>query len=322
MNQMIPSFVFRRRSWTSIKPWMQVLIVVGLLVVLPGLLCEVANTMLSDEMSDALAVPAYSLQEFFFQAVPEDVTEEEFAALIEEGNARSEAFLSAFAGFYLNGPGRILLILGAVDLLLKPIFLAPLYGALLDALRKKELTIASCLRYLRLGLKSLLLALWTALRIYAWMLPGMAVMMLGVFVPALYELTMLVGFVGATVLGLRATLHYILAPVVLVDRPELSLNACIRESWQVMRTRKMEYFMLHISFVGWQLLISLIGMLAGNPVMTAIALTLRMMGDLLLTIYMKGAVVAFWDAYGVRHETPDAAVQAAMEEADPDDELN
>lgn len=322
MNQMIPSFVFRRRSWAAIKPWMQVLIVIGLLVVLPGLLSEVASTMLNDEMSDAILGPANALLEFFSQEVPESMTDEARNAMIAEGNARSEAFLSACAAFFLEGAGRILLILGAVDLLLTPVFLAPLYGALLDAHRKKELTIPGCLKYLRLGLKSLLLTLWMTLRAYAWMLPGMAVMMVGMFIPALSSLMMTVGFAATMVLGIRAMLHYILAPVVLVDRPELSLNGCIRESWQVMRTRKMEYFMLRISFIGWQLLLSLINMLAVNVVMMAIVLTLTMMGNLLLTIYMNGAVVAFWDAYGVQHERRDAQMEASCPGDMPGDDLN
>ncbi|MBQ2952949.1 MAG: hypothetical protein IJE07_05275 [Clostridia bacterium] len=321
MNQTIPSFVFKRRAWTAIRPWMQVLIVAGLLVVLPGLLCQVADTLLSDEMSDAIGGPAYALLDFFSQEIPEDTTEQELYAMAEEANTLSMTFLNACVGFY-TGAGKILVILGAVDLLLTPVFLAPLYGALLEALRKKELNFAVCLRYLKLSLKSLLLFLWMTLRVGVWMLPGMAVMMLGVFVPVVYELLVLAGFAGSMVLGVRAMLHYILAPVVLVDQPQLSLNGCIRQSWQVMRTRKMEYFMLRISFVGWQLLISLIGSIAVNAVMTAIALTLTMMGNLLLTIYMNGAVVAFWDAYGVKKETPADAIREMLGGSAPEDDLN
>lgn len=319
MNQRIPSFVFRHRAWAVIKPWLQVLIVVGLLVVLPGLLSEAAGILLNDDMQTALTGPMNDYLEFMTQELPPDVDE---AQLIEQANALSEAFLQAVNDFFLYGPGRIILILGAVDLLLTPVFLAPLYGALLDAQRKKELTLGGCMQYLKLGLKSLLLMVWMSLRAWVWMLPGMAAMIASLFLPAVSSLLMLGGFAASTVLGLRAMLHYILAPIVLVDKPELSLNGCIRESYRVMRNRKMEYFMLRISFIGWQLLLYLIGTIAVNQVMTAIALTLTMMGSLLLTIYINGASVVFWDAYGVPRVSGEAGAADAMRTEEPGDDLN
>ncbi len=282
---------------------------------------DTAGNLLSDDMLKALEGPAMDVMEFYQQPIEESATEEDLLALLLELNTRSEAFMQAVSDFFRE-KGWILLLTAGLEMLLTPVFMAPLYGALLDAYRKKTLTIPGCLGYLRLGPKSLLLAVWMMLRVYAWMLPGMALAVVAAFIPALSSLLMMVGIVASVVLVIRALLHYGLAPIVLVDRPELSVNACIRESWQVMRTRKMEYFMLRISFVLWLLLVDLLMMLAVNPVMMAICLALTMMANLLLTIYINGSVVVFWDTHGVKRETNGMSAEMESHPDVPGDDLN
>lgn len=319
---MIPSFVFKRRAWTAIKPWMQVLVIIGLLAVLPGLINEVATIMLNDEMTAALQGPALDVMEFTMQPLPETMSDGEMDALLAESEAVSKAFIDAGVAF-LKDKGWILLLTAGVELLLAPVFMAPLYGALLDVQRKKEISVPGALRYLRRGPKLLLLILWMALRVVAWSLPGMVLMIAAMFVPAAVgNVLMWAGCAALVALGLRAMLHYVLAPIVLMDKPELSLNGCIRASWSVMRTRKMEYFMLRVSFVGWHLLISVISMLAVNPVMMAIVLTVTMMANLLLTIYVNGTVVVFWDAYGVQLQKKADPTELERDPDHPGEDLN
>ena len=178
-------------------------------------------------------------------------------------------------------------------------------NGVLGYLRGKPLTHACIGSMLPHAGKIIGLYLWTMLWLFIWMLPGMAAMVAGSFLPGIGQVLVFAGFTASMVLCIRAGLHYALAPIALMDRPDLSVNGCIRASWQVMHTRKLEYFMLRISFVGWQLLVSLISMLAGNTVMTVISLTLTMAANMLLTLYVNGSVVAFWDAYGVQHEHAD-----------------
>lgn len=301
MNQMIPSFVFKRRAWMAIKPWMQVLVVIGLLVVLPGLANQVVVLLTKAAPEGYILEPAQELLTYASQPLPAEMTPEQEAEILQGAEEHMTAFVGA-AERFLSEKGGVYFGMMAVEMILTPVFLAPLYGSLLDALRKKELTLAGALGHLRQGPKMLLLQIWTALRVFVWMLPGTVVMFAGAFVPLAGTLLTWVGFIAGTVMGVRAALHYILAPVVLMDKPGESLNGCIRESWQIMRTRKMEYFMLQVSFVGWRLLLGLLEMLAVNPVTYIIVLTLTMMGSMLLTLYINGAVTAFWDAYGVRKE--------------------
>lgn len=319
---MIPSFVFKHRAWTAIKPWLQVLVIIGLLAVLPGLINEVATIMLNDETTAALQGPAMDVLEFTLQPMPETMTAEEEAALLAEADALSATFIEAGKAF-LRDKGWILILTAGVELLLAPVFMAPLYGALLDVQRKKEISVPGALRYLARGPKMLLLILWMALRVVAWSLPGMALMIAAMFLPAgVGTAVMWVGCTVCVVLFVRAMLHYVLAPIVMMDKPELSLNGCIRASWEVMRTRKMEYFMLRVSFVGWHLLIQIISMLAVNPVMLAIVLTVTMMANLLLTIYVNGTVVVFWDAYGVQLQKKASADELDRTHDHPGEDLN
>lgn len=319
---MIPSFIFKRRAWTAIKPWMQVLVIIGLLAVLPGLINEVATIMLNDETTAALQNPAMDVLEFTLQPIPETLTAEERDALLAESEAVSMAFIEAGTAF-LKDKGWILLLTAGVELLLGPVFMAPLYGALLDVQRKKEISVPGALRYLIRGPKMLLLILWMALRVTAWSLPGMVLTFAAMFLPTgVGTVVMWLGCAACVALSVRAMLHYVLAPVVLMDKPELSMNGCIRASWNVMRTRKMEYFMLRVSFVGWHLLIQIITMLAVNPVMMAIVLTVTMMANLLLTIYVNGTVVVFWDAYGVQLQKKADPTELERDPDRPGEDLN
>ena len=204
---------------------------------------------------------------------------------------------------WLQEKGALFFGLLAMELLLTPVLMVPLYGALLDALRGQSVSIGGSLGKLRVGPKALVLFLWMMLRIYAWMLPGMAVMVIGVLLPQTMTLMLLLGSGVMLVLGFRAALHYILAPIVLVDQPSLSLNGCIRRSWEAMRTRKMEYFCLRISFVGWMLLSSLVTTMALGLLGSVLGMAVSMLGELLLSVYVNAAVVAFYDAYVVRRET-------------------
>lgn len=321
MNQMIPSFVFRRRAWKAIKPLLQVLIIIGLLAVLPGYVEQAVVSLTDASPNEYLEGPSADIMDFVMQEVPEDLSAQKQAELLEEGNALLEAYMAATDAF-LQEKGAIYFSMVAMGTLLTPIMMAPLYSCLLDALRGKPLTLPAALGKFRYGLRALLLYLWMTLRIWVWTLPGMAVMLAGMLIPMGGLTLMFVGMVIALVLGVRAGLHYSLAPIALVDNPGVSLNGCIRISWQVMRTRKMEYFMLLISFAIWHLLITMLTFLQVSVVMVAISLTLKMMAEMLLTVYISGAEAAFYEAYAVKGETHcDVQAEFARDEENPSDDL-
>jgi len=319
MNQMIPSFVFRHRAWKAIKPVLQVLIVIGLLVVLPGYVEQVVVTTTDASPGRYLDGPSADVMEFARQEVPEDITLAEQAELLKEGYALLDAYIAATETF-MQEKGAIYFGMMAMSMLLTPVMMAPLYSCLLDALRGKALTLPVALGKFRYSPKSLLLYLWMALRVWVWTLPGVALMLAGMLIPTMGLMPMFAGMVLSLVLGVRAMLHYILAPIALVDNPGLSLNGCIRISWQVMRNRKMEYFMLRISFAIWYLLISLLGLMRVSVVLVAVSLTLTMMAEMLLTVYVSCTEVAFYESYAVKGETHcDINKEFARDDEDSDD---
>lgn len=266
---------------------------------LPGLINTTATLLTKADPYEYIAGPLENLTELSEEIDPE-------AELLTPSQTSRMArglqeYLEAFE-LWLQEKGAIFFGLLGMELLLTPVLMVPLYGALLDALRGRSVSIGGSLGKLRVGPKALVLFLWMMLRIYAWMLPGMAVMVIGVLLPQTMTLMLLLGSGVTLVLGFRAALHYILAPIVMVDDPALSLNGCIRRSWEAMRTRKMEYFCLRISFVGWMLLSSLVTTMALGLLGSVLGMAVSMLGELLLSVYVNAAVVAFYDAYVVRHE--------------------
>lgn len=57
--------------------------------------------------------------------------------------------------------------------------------------------------------------------------------------------------------GIVASYRYSMAVYIMIDHPEYSVMTCLRESKRMMRGHKGERFLLDLSFLGWQILVSL-----------------------------------------------------------------
>ena len=71
--------------------------------------------------------------------------------------------------------------------------------------------------------------------------------------------------------GVIMAIAYSMTPYILVDEPQLSVMDALRKSEQMMRGRKMEFFLLELSFIGWFLLSCItfgVGLLWLEPYMT------------------------------------------------------
>ena len=73
-------------------------------------------------------------------------------------------------------------------------------------------------------------------------------------VPAVGVILMVVGYIGFVILLVRLTLRYSMAYYFLLDEGKFGLDA-ITASKQMMKGKKGKLFMLHLSFIGWYLLI-------------------------------------------------------------------
>jgi uncharacterized membrane protein len=66
--------------------------------------------------------------------------------------------------------------------------------------------------------------------------------------------------------GIIASISYSQALFILMESPEKGALECIRESKQLMKGRKMDFFVLMLSFYGWSLLSDFIQMFLYVPV--------------------------------------------------------
>lgn len=314
----IPGFVFRRWAMTVIKPIMSVLLVLALIAALPGLIGNTV-TQVTGASPNAYVEPVLEdMQKFltevdftYLSTIANPAAEDSgdtgalqsgiaYAARISAQSDDLTQRMYAAIGQFLQEKGAILFGMLALELLLAPMLQVALNHALLLAVRKREVTLGGGLSALRHAPKALLVYLWMLVRVYAWMLPGMALMLLATFVPGMISVCMflmLAGMVVSMVLGVRAMLHYAFASVAFVDDPTRSPNACIRISWQLMRHRKLELFSLELSFIGWALLVSAVMGLGTMLFGGVIGYTLYMMANLLLTVYVSAAETCFYVAY-------------------------
>lgn len=303
MRRMIPSFEFRRRARLAMKPVMPLLLIVALIAALPSLIndavvliADADPNQLMNDFSNRLMQVVENAGLTQNAVVGEVVIDE--AQLARDILSVQDSYFANLRTF-IQEKGLLIAGLSLMVMVLGPVLNLGMINAMLHALRKKEFTAAIALSRIKYILKAVALMLLVALRIFLWMLPGMALMIVALFLPQkLVTLAVVVGFAAAMVMGIMAGYRYALAVYVLADEPTTRLRDCIRRSCEVMKHRKMELFSLEISFIGWHLLLSLVqSMLMSFG--AVIGLTLGMFASLFLTVYTNCAQAAFYQEYAV-----------------------
>lgn len=319
MHHMIPAFEFRRRARMAMKPLMPILLVVALIAALPSLISDTV-TLIAD------ADPAQLMTDYsnrIMQVMENNgLTQNEVMGdiVIDEAKLTDDLFaaldeFSQTSQTFMTEKGPLVAALSLLVAVCSPVLTMGLINALLHALRKQPFGPEIALSRVRYILKAFGLMLLFAVKLLLWMLPGMAVMFAGFFLPdAIGGLAMAAGMIASIVMGIRAAYRYAMVTFVMADDPTTTIRGCFRRSCEVMQRRKLELFSLEISFIGWHLLLSLVqSMLMGFGVV--IGLTLGMFASLFLTVYTNCAQAAFYQEYAVG---PVAAPSAEAET----DELN
>ena len=95
--------------------------------------------------------------------------------------------------------------------------------------------------------------------------------------------------------GIIASIRYSLAPYYLAEDPTLKAREALRKSKETMKGMKMTYFMLSLSFVGWNLLVSVAQMILIeiSPVVSLVAAQFM---SLAINVYMNGSIAVFYTA--------------------------
>ena len=314
MQKIVPAFEFRRRARAAMKPVMSVLLVVALIATLPSLLGSVVNMITGAESSTLLTSfsdRSMQLMEKYGLVhsgqVVEDVVVDE-AALEADTLALLEGMMEDTDAF-LKEKGPIMAATALAALVFSPVLTLGLINALLHALRKQEFTFSIALSRLSCFFRVIGLQLLVTLKTILWMIPGLAVMVVSLYVPAEWFVTLLiVGLAGSMIAGIMATYRYAMSPYVMADAPETSILGCFRRSKETMHRRKGELFFLELSFIGWSLLLSYVqSMLYSFG--AVIGLTLGMFASLFLTVYTNCAKAAFYQEYGVGPLPEESATQ-------------
>lgn len=302
MRKQVPAFEFRRRARVAMKNWMPILLVVMLIAMLPSLISQTVTmitgadpTVLLSGLYDQVIqlVEKYGLDQSG-NVMGEGIIDQ--AQLEADTQALIERFTQEVENF-TREKYPIILGLSLMVLIAAPVLNLGMINAMLHALRKQEVTVSLALSRLRYFLKALGLELLMALKLFAWSLPGLALMIVAFFLSnSLMLVTMLAATVLMAVLMVMAAYRYAMVTCILADDPTAGLRDCFRRSCTIMKQRKLELFGLEISFIGWWLLLSFVqGMLLVFG--QVIGSTLGMFASLFLTVYTNCAQVAFYLEY-------------------------
>ena len=271
---MITNYDLRLRMRKVIRPNLQVLMVIALITVLPGLLVSVLTALTGTDVLNWLYT-------YGIAATPNEQMLEELSAFLLER-------------------GWIYAALNLAQMLITPVLLLGLINAVLTLLRGGTAVFSMAFSRLNAFVRSVGVSFWVAIKIILWELPPMLLVVAASFVAvqaqdiSILLLAASIASIAATVLALMATYRYAMSFLFLADDPETGVFECVRRSKAVMKNRKMQLFSLEIPYLlGSSLLASLISTLLGGAVGTA----LSMMVQLIFTVYLYGARCAFYEAY-------------------------
>ena len=152
-------------------------------------------------------------------------------------------------------------------------------------LHGQELGFAGLFSRIRYFFKALLLYLLMWVRVMLWSLL--------LFVP-----------------GIIALLRYSMAPFYLAESPEIGVLEAIRKSKETMKDKKLSYFILELSFVGW-LLAALFSQMLLDGISPILGLVVSQFIQLYMTTYLNASCSSFYLAASVPQGMDRAQAEAA-----------
>lgn len=105
---------------------------------------------------------------------------------------------------------------------------------------------------------------WIFLFTFLWTLPAIVIMVAGAFLAEaaqpefLSELVYLISYLLALAFLYNRILPYSMSYYILLDHPEYRPKEALEASKAMMAGRKWSFFVLHLSFIGWYLLVALV----------------------------------------------------------------
>ena len=279
MNSFTPIYPaeIRRRAYANVRAHFFQVMLVTLIASLPSLALQLAVTLSQNKLVDALQYYQYA---DFSMAVLRRILLAVDASLPQVARLLWRAIPFLFLMLPFLNIGRMY------------VHLRFLRGEEADV--KDVFSRAGCF------LKAIVLEILTVLKVVLWSLPGVAVMFGGSYLlvtggsEGTFSFLYTLGAGLMIVLGVRANLHYTLAPVIMADHPEKGTFTCLKESIALMRKQIMPLLSLLMSFILYMLLEDLAVNLVA-ALSYSIALTLNVLLSLFFSSWMNTSVCAYYE---------------------------
>lgn len=284
------SAVFKAKARDALRQHWQTALLIALIVNLPTLLVQGIAAFTN---TDAAA----RMEELIFRA---------------SGSAAAMNALPESVRMLFSEPGVLLMTgLNILAWLVTPVLSIGMNHWTLQRIRGEELPVTAVFSRLHIFFRSIGLRLFIVLKIFLWMLPGLAVF-LAAMIPlfradsssareflSAANLSIYLAYFGMTamiVLGVMGYLYYAQADLILADEPEERILSCARRSREMMKGRRSVLMSLLLSFILWYFLIGIVTSMIAGITGPVIALVVQMLGSLFLSVYMLASECVFYEA--------------------------
>ena len=307
------SAIWKMKAREALKgKWLTGLLI-ALIVNLPSLLVQGISSFTGNSLQDKLTDLAMRLQ-----------SATDVKALQETLNNGLNGILEAWGVWIMLGMGALVWVLTpCLDL-----------GMIhwLQALLRKEPAgeVSAVFSRVRQFGKAVGLRLYVALRVFLWMLPGLALNLLSLLPVRLADprsrMAMLsaantsvrimsIATVAAVVLGVMALLKYALGDQFLADHPEMGPIQAAKESKAMMRGKRGLLVSMYLGFLPWYFLEMMAMNLAGTLFGSVIGTMVGMLCSLALDVYVRASVTSFYvDCMLPDEDAPPEKAREAEEE--------
>ena len=268
---MSPSKTYRDRAWQALKPVLPIMLLILLVASLPGFLWTFLQNALG--LTPPLDETVYS---------------------------DPERFMSAFRTFAADHGVAYCLLSLLFSLLPIPLTLGAI-GAAQRTLRGEDVLVRHSLAYIPYTFRAIWLQICVFFYAYG---PLMLTYIVGVlilgFIQSTSALTVLlvvfsIAVVATTVLGVMRAFSMAAAEFLMAKNPETRVSALMEKSRTIMQGKRMNCFLLELSFIGWALLIAIISTIIGTLAGTFVYSICYMLLSLFLNAYLITAKAAFMD---------------------------
>lgn len=262
---------YRQTAWAAIKPVLPIMLLIALVASLPQLV------FLFIQASCGLTPPM------------------DLELLIND----SDAFIAAYRDFMTSSAGKMYSLLNTLFSLISiPLSLGTI-GAAQRILRGEDVLVRHSLAYIPYTFRAIWLQICTAFYAFWPMLLAYVVaipVLLTVPSPDIVLLTailLLIAVIATLVLAIMRTYSMVASDYLLARNPNTSVSEIMRTSRTIMKGNRMNFFLLELSFIGWNLLIAVLDSIVLSMAGYTLANVCSMLLSLFLGVYMTTAKAAF-----------------------------